>query len=107
MNKEQVLAQSRKENEVQDERARYLEQRGASFSVGVLVVLWVLISRLAPLDDAAQCSMGLLVTASCLSSQAYQLIKGRTKTALAFTLLFLIATGFYLVMFLKTALHLF
>lgn len=107
MNKEEILARSRKENELSDERGKYIGLKGANFSIPVLVVLWILLSRLTPLDDTANCAMGLLVTATCFANFAYQLRKNATKTTLFFFVLFLLAAAFYLVCLLKLGFHLF
>jgi len=107
MNKEEILARSRKENDLSDERSRFIELQGANFSISVLVLLWVVLSRFTPLDDAAKYAMGLLVTVTSFSNFAYQLAKNRTKTVVAFAALFFLAAVFYLALFLKYVLKLF
>lgn len=107
MNKEEILAKSRKENTISDERTKFIELKGANFSISVLVLLWIILSRFTPLDDLAQYAMGLLVTTTCFSNFIYQFIRNRTKTVIFFTILFLIATILYLVLFLKFNLNLF
>lgn len=107
MDREEILEKSRKENDILDERTKYIGLKGADFSISVLVLLWIVLSRLAPLDQAAQYAMGLLVTAACFSNFAYQFIQNRTKTVIFFTVMFFAATLFYLVLFLKFTLKIF
>ena len=95
MNREEILAKSRAENVGADERAAYIGLQGAHFSMGVLIVLWVVLAKTADLAPVARCAMGLLVNAACFSN--------RTKTACFFCAAFLAATLFYLTQFLKTA----
>ena len=45
MNKEEILARSRKENDGSDERTQYIGLKGANFSISILVLLWVVLSR--------------------------------------------------------------
>lgn len=101
MNREEILEKSRKENELLDERIKYIGLKGADFSISVLVFLWILLLRVAKLDDAAQYVIGLMVTVTCFSNFAYQFIQNRTKTVIFFTVMFFAATLFYLVLFLK------
>ena len=101
MNRDEILAKSRKENDLSDERTRYNGLQGANFSISILVLLWVLLSRFTPLDDNTQYAMGLLVSVTCLSNFLYQLVKNRTKTAVFFAVLFFAAAAIYLVLFLK------
>ena len=77
MNRDEILAKSRKENDLSDERTRYIGLQGANFSISILVLLWVLLSRFT------------------------QLVKNRTKTAVFFAVLFFAAAAIYLVLFLK------
>lgn len=107
MDREEILKKSRSENDISDERTKYIGLKGADFSIGVLVLLWIVLSRIAHLDDAAQYVMGLLVTATCFSNFAYQFTQNRTKTVIFFAVLFTVATLFYLILFLKFTLHLF
>ena len=107
MNKDEILAMSRKENGLTDERGRMIEMQAANFSMTVLVLLWFLLTHLAPLDDAAKYSMGLLVTATCFSSHSYQFVRNRTKTVVFFTVLFFIAAAFFLFAFLSRVVHIF
>ena len=39
MNKEEILARSRKENDGSDERTQYIGLKGANFSISILVLL--------------------------------------------------------------------
>ena len=105
MNKEEILAKSREENKASDERARYIELKGANFSIGVLILLWIFLSNFAPLDDAAKCAMGLMATATSFSNWAYQLVRTKSKTSIFYAILFFIAMVFYLILFLKDGLH--
>lgn len=105
--KEEILKRSRQENDILDEREKYIRQKGADFSVGVLIFFWIVISRLAELDDAAQSAMGLLVHVTCFSNFAYQFTKNRTKTVVVFTVLFGASVLFYLAVFLKSNFKLF
>lgn len=107
MNREEILEKSRQENDISDERTKYISLRGANFSVGVLIFLWIALSRLAELDDAARYAMGLLVNTTCFSNFAYQFTQNRTKTVIFFTVVFGAAALFYLVVFLKFNLKLF
>lgn len=100
MNKQEILAKSRKENEVSDERNLFIKMQGANFSIGVLVFLWIIITRFAPLDIAGKLALGLLTTTTCFSNFAYQLVKDKTKTSIFFTIAFGLATAFYLYQFL-------
>ena len=101
MNKEEILQKSRMENDLSDERTKHIELEGANFSISVLVILWIILSRFTPLDDIARYAMGLLVTTTGFSNFAYQFVKNRTKTVVFFTALFLIAAIFYFILFLK------
>lgn len=107
MDKEEILKKSREENDISDERTKYIGLKGANFSIGVLVFLWIALSRVAGLDDAARYTMGLLVNVTCLSNFAYQFTKNRTKTVVFFTIVFFVAALFYLVLFLKFNLKIF
>lgn len=97
MNKEEILEKSREENLVSDERNNLISLEGAKFSYGVLICLWILITRIlnVPLDEIGRISLGLITTATCLSNFAYQLVKGKTKTAIVFTILFTMGTMAY------------
>lgn len=99
MKKEDILEKSRKENEVADERSNLIKLKGANFSVGVLILLWVAMSRFAPIDEMGKIALALLTNVTCLSNFAYQLVKGRTKTSIIFTILFSLAAAFYLYQF--------
>lgn len=79
MTKDEILKISRKENSVSDERTEYIGLKGANFSVSILILLWVILSRFTPMDQAAKYAMGLLVTATCCSNWLYQLIRVKTK----------------------------
>ena len=107
MDREEILAKSRRENDLSDERAKYIGLKGANFAITVLILLWVVLSRLAPLEDTADYAMGLLVTTTCFANFAYQFRWNRTKTIILFTVLFFLGTVFYLVLFLKFVLHVF
>ena len=107
MNREEILEKSRQENDVSDERTKYISLKGANFSVGVLIFLWIALSRLVELDDTARSVMGLLVNTTCFSNFAYQFTHNRTKTVIFFTVVFGAAALFYLVVFLKLNLKLF
>lgn len=100
MNKEEILAKSRKENEVSDERNNLIKMQGANFSIGVLIFLWVLMTKFAPLDVVGKSALGLLTQVICLSNFAFQLVKNKTKTAIFFTIAFTLTTAFYLYQFL-------
>ena len=83
MNKEEILARCRKENGGADERTQYIGLKGANFSISILVLLWVVLSRFAHLDDTAQYAMGLLVSTTCFSNFAYHFAqKIRTPTVI-------------------------
>lgn len=84
MTKDEILKISRKENSVSDERTEYIGLKGANFSVSILILLWVILSRFTPMDQAAKYAMGLLVTATCCSNWLYQLIWVKTKTSIFF-----------------------
>ena len=107
MNRDEILEKSRKENDLSDERTQYIELKGANFSISVLVILWIVLSRFTPLDGTAKYALGLLVTMTSFSNFAYQFIKNRTKTIIFFTVLFFIAAVIYLILFLKFSFHLF
>lgn len=107
MNREEILEKSRQENDISDERTEYIGLKGANFSVGVLIFLWIALSRLVELDDTARSVMGLLVNTTCFSNFAYQFTYNRTKTVIFFTVVFGAAALFYLVVFLKLNLKLF
>lgn len=99
MNKEEVLAKSRKENEITDERSNLIKMQGANFSIGVLIFLWIVLTRFAPLDVVGKLALGLLTQTTCFSNFAYQLVKNMTKTSIFFTIAFLLTTAFYLYQF--------
>lgn len=107
MNKDEILEKSRKENDLSDERTQYIELKGANFSTSVLVLLWIVLSLFAPLDNVAKYAMGLLVTVTSFSNFAYQFTKNRTKTVIHFTVLSFIAAVIYLILFLKFGFGLF
>lgn len=81
MNREDILARSRKENEVFDERYNLIKIQGASFSIGVLVFLCIVLTRFAQLDEIGKLALGLLTHATCFSTFVFQLVKNRTKTS--------------------------
>lgn len=107
MNKQEILEKSRKENEISDERTKYIELKGAYFAISILTILWIALSRLTPLDTSAKSALGLLATASNFSNCMFQLVHTRTKTLIFFTILLLIATIGYAILFLKCVYHLF
>ena len=107
MDKEEILKKSHQENDLSDERIKYIGLKEVNFSISVLVFLWIVLSRGLTLEDAAQYAMGLLVTATCFSNFAYQFIQNRTKTVIFFTVMFFIATVFYLILVLKFILGIF
>lgn len=88
MNKEEILAKSRKENEISDERTKQIKQEGANFSVAVLIILWVALSRFAPLNPVGQMALGLLVHVTCFANFAFQLAKNKSKTVIFFAIAF-------------------
>lgn len=96
MKKDEILAKSRKENEVSDERSTLVKMQGANFSIGVLTILWIVISRVAPLDEIGKLSLGLLTQATCFTNFAYQVVKNRSKTSILFVVAFALTTSFYL-----------
>lgn len=96
MNKEEILAKSRKENEVSDERNAFIKMQGATFSIGVLIFMWIVLTWFAPLDEIGRMALGLLTQVTCLANYAYQLVKNRTRTSVFFTVAFLFTTIFYL-----------
>lgn len=100
MNKEEILAKSRKENEVSDERNDFIKMQGANFSIGVLIFLWIVLDRFAPLDITGKLALGLLAHGTSLSNFAYQVAKNKTKTSIFFTIAFALTTAFYLYQFL-------
>lgn len=100
MNKEEILAKSRKENEVSDERTNLIKMQGANFSIEILILLWIVMTRFAPLDIVGKLAIGLLTQVTCLSNFAYQLAKGRSKTSVFFTIAFALTSIFYLYLFL-------
>lgn len=101
MKKEEILEKSRRENDISDERTKYIGLKGANFSIGVLVFLWIALSKLVELDDSTRYIMGLLVHTTCFSNFAYQLTQNRTKTTIFFTVMFCATMLFYLVLFLR------
>lgn len=101
MTKEEILEKSRKENEISDERSMLIKLQGANFSIGVLIVIWLLMNSLAPLDEVGKSAMGLLTHATCLSNFAYQIVKNRTITSIILTIGFAVTTVFYLYRFLS------
>ena len=101
MNKEEILAKSRKENEMSDEREHFIKMQGANFAIEVLIVLWVVMTRFAPLDIMGKLALGLVTQATCFANFAYQVRKSRTKTAIFFTIAFAITTVIYLYQFLN------
>ncbi len=101
MDKEEILAKSRKENEMSDERNYLIKMQGADFSVGVLVFFWIVIARFTPLDTTGKLALGLLTHVTCFSNFAYQLVKNKTKTSILFTIAFALTTVFYLYQFLS------
>lgn len=107
MDKEEVLKKSRQENDISDERAKYIGLKGANFSISVLGFLWIVLSRGLELEGTTQYAMGLLVTATCFSNFAYQFVQNRTKTVIFFAVMFFVATVFYLILLLKFTLGIF
>lgn len=81
MNSKDILTRSRKENEVFDERYNLIKIQGASFSIGVLFFLWIVLTRFAQLDEIGNLALGLLTHATCFSTFVFQLVKNRTKTS--------------------------
>ena len=107
MDREEILKKSRQENDISDERTKYIGLKGANFSMSVLGFLWIALSRCLELEDTTQYAMGLLVMATCFSNFAYQFVQNRTKTVIFFMVMFSIATVFYLILLLKFALGIF
>lgn len=103
MNKEEILARSRKENEASDERSNLIKMQGANFSMGVLIFLWIILTRFASLDVQGKLAIGLLTHITCFANFSYQLAKNRTKTSIFFTIAFAFTTIFYLYQFLSKA----
>lgn len=101
MNKEEILAKSRKENEVSDERNNLIKMQGATFSIGVLILLWIVMTKFAPLGEMGKSALGLLTQVTCLSNFSYQLVNNKTKTSIFFTITFALTTIFYLYLFLS------
>lgn len=101
MNKDEILAKSRKENELSDERSTAVKMQGANFSIGVLIFLSIILTRFAPLDEVGKIALGLLTSATCLADFTYQLVNNKSKTSLFFALTFTLATVFYLYQFLS------
>lgn len=79
MTKDEILKISRKENSVSDERTEYIGLKGANFSVSIMILLWIILSRFTPMDQAAKYAMGLLVTATCCYNWLYQLIRVKNQ----------------------------
>lgn len=100
MNKEEILMRSRKENEVSDERNQLIGMQGANFSVGVLIILCIVITRFAPIDTVGKLSLQLLTQVTCLSNFAYQLVMNKTKTTIFFTITFALTSVYCLYKFL-------
>lgn len=100
MNKEEILAKSRKENEVSDERNNLIKMQGANFSIGVLIFLWIVLTKFTPLDEVGKLALGLLTHVTCFSNFAYQVVKNKTKTTIFLTIAFTLTTVFYLYQFL-------
>ena len=61
MTKDEILKISRKENSVSDERTEYIGLKGANFSVSIMILLWIILSRFTPMDQAC-----LLYTSRCV-----------------------------------------
>lgn len=107
MNRDEILAKSRKENNVSDERAQWIALKGANFSVTVLLILWAVLYCFVDLEDAARSAMGMLVYVTCCSNFAYQWVRCRTKTSGFFAVLFFLLAVSYLLLFLRYVLHVF
>ena len=69
MNREEILAKSRKENEISDERNHLIKMQGANFSVGVLVFLWIVMTKFVPLNMLLASIALVLISLSCLMVQ--------------------------------------
>lgn len=101
MKKEEILAKSRKENELSDERGRFIKWKGADFSIAVLILLWIVMVRFAPLDMTGKLALSLVVNVVCFSNFIYQLVKNKTKTNVFFTAAFALTSVFYIYQFLS------
>lgn len=86
IDREEILKKSRQENDISDERTKYIGLKGSNFP---LVFLWIVLSRVANFDDPAQYAMGLLITSTCFSNFAYQSTQNKTKTVIFFAVMFL------------------
>lgn len=58
MTKDEILKISRKENSVSDERTEYIGLKGANFSVSIMILLWIILSRFTPMDQAGEICNG-------------------------------------------------
>lgn len=99
MNKEKILAKSRKENGLNDERDQWMEFKGANFSITVLICVWLCMEIFLPIESQTQGAVGFLTNITCLANFGYQLGKTGTKINDFMMVLFTFTTGLYLYLF--------
>ena len=107
MDKEEILEKSRKENDGKDEHDQYIDGKGASFSVIVMILLWLFLKNCVPVDSLSQYAMGVVVMTTSLANFASRTIKNRTKTSIFFSVAFLVLAIAYWFLFLKDGLKVF
>lgn len=101
MNKEEILAKSRKENEMSDERSSLIKMKGAEFSIVVLIILWIAMMKFAPLEITGKLALSFVVNAVCFFNFMYQTVKNRTRTNIFFTAAFALTSIYYICRFLS------
>ena len=100
MNKDEILAKSRQENEGFSEHDQFVKMKAADFSTGVLIFTWLVLGRM-PIDLTAKLALAVLVQVTCLGNFGYQWAVGKRKVAIVFTLLFTATSGFFIYQFLQ------
>lgn len=65
-------------------------------TIGVLILLWLVMSRFSLLYTAGKLELGLLTHATCFSNFAYQTAKNKTKTSIFFMTGLALTTIFYI-----------
>ena len=99
MEKDQILEQSRKENQFQDEREKTIRIQGESFSLifvflmGIVLLAW---KRLHGLPDADVLAM---FWTSCVANRVYRLTRRKNTSDVVTLLISLAFLGYNLVKF--------
>lgn len=80
MQKEEILAKSRKENALQDEMERTVRIEGESFSLLLVFLVGIVIVAFNRLHDLPTSSVQAMFWASCVGNRLYRLTRRRSTS---------------------------